>query len=67
VRLYPGIDIDVPTWQPTGTPSRTTFAAPSGRLLMPEPTARPWREYVKMRLANLSAAGETLRQVFAGR
>jgi hypothetical protein len=44
-KIYPGIDIDVPT-------KRTDKVVLSC-------------EYVEMWLANLSAAGETLREIFA--
>ncbi len=66
VKIYPGIDIDVPTRR---TDKRTTpddvrksvraalGAGADGVVLS--------REYVEMWLANLSAAGETLREIFA--
>ena len=66
VKIYPGIDIDVPTRR---TDKRTTpddvrkavtaalGAGADGVVLS--------REYVEMWLANLSAAGETLRRIFA--
>jgi hypothetical protein len=65
VKIYPGIDIDVPTKR---TDKRTTpddvrksvkaalGAGADGVVLS--------REYVEMWLANLSAAGETLRQIW---
>ena len=65
VKIYPGIDIDVPTRR---TDKRTTpedvrkavraafDAGADGAVLS--------REYVEMWLANLSAAGETLREIF---
>lgn len=68
VKIYPGIDIDVPTKR---TDKRTRpddvrmavraafDAGADGAVLS--------REYVEMWLANLSAAGETLREIFAKR
>jgi hypothetical protein len=65
VKIYPGVDIDVPTRR---TDKRTTpddvrkavraamGAGADGVVLS--------REYVEMWLANLSAAGETLREIF---
>lgn len=66
VKIYPGIDIDVPTRR---TDKRTTpedvrksvraaFGAGANGVVLS-------REYVEMWLANLSAAGETLRDIFA--
>src|SRR5215471_734749 len=66
VKIYPGIDIDVPTRR---TDKRTTpddvrkavraaFGAGADGVVLS-------REYVEMWLANLSAAGETLREIFA--
>jgi len=68
VKIYPGIDIDVPT---SRTDKRTTpddvrkavraaFGAGADGVVLS-------REYVEMWLANLSAAGETLREIFAQR
>ena len=66
VQIYPGIDIDVPTKK---TDKRTTpedvqrsvhaalSAGANGVVLS--------REYTEMWLANLTAAGDTLRQLFA--
>jgi hypothetical protein len=66
VQIYPGIDIDVPTKR---TDKRTTpedvrrsvkaaiGAGANGVVLS--------REYTEMWLANLTAAGDTLRQEFA--
>jgi len=65
VKIYPGIDIDVPTRQ---TDKRTkpedvrhsldaAFQAGADGVILS-------REYVEMWLANLSAAGEKLRQIF---
>ncbi len=65
VKIYPGIDIDVPT-------------RPTDKRTKPEDVRRAVRaaceagadavvlsrEYVEMWLANLSAAGETLREIF---
>ncbi len=66
VKIYPGIDVDVPT---RSTDKRTTpddvrrsvraaFGAGADGVVLA-------REYVEMWLANLSAAGEALREVFA--
>lgn len=69
-KIYPGIDIDVPTLgaaNPTDkrtTPQdvsqalRAAFGAGADGVVLS-------REYVEMWLANLSAAGDTLRQIFA--
>jgi len=68
VKIYPGIDIDVPTRR---TDKRTTpddvrkavraaFGAGADGVVLS-------REYVEMWLANLSAAGETLREIFKQR
>jgi len=68
LRIYPGIDIDVPT-KPTDKRTRpddvrrsvrAAFDAGADGVVLS-------REYVEMWLANLSAAGETLREVFARR
>jgi hypothetical protein len=66
VKIYPGIDIDVPT---NRTDKRTTpddvrrstraaFDAGADGVVLS-------REYVEMWLANLSAAGDTLREIFS--
>ena len=66
VQIYSGIDIDVPTKM---TDKRTkpedvrrsveaAFSAGANGVVLS-------REYVEMWLANLTAAGDTLRQVFA--
>jgi hypothetical protein len=66
VQIYPGIDIDVPTKR---TDKRTTpedvkrsvhaaFEAGANGVVLS-------REYVEMWLANLTAAGDALREVFA--
>ena len=68
VKLYPGIDIDVPTRQTDKRTKpddvrrsiRAAFEAGADGCVLS-------REYVEMWLANLSAAGETLREIFAGR
>jgi hypothetical protein len=66
VKLYPGVDIDVPT-RPTDKRTkpddvrrsvRAAFAAGADGVVLA-------REYVEMWLANLTAAGETLREIFA--
>ena len=68
MKIYPGIDIDVPT---RSTDKRTkpddvrqsvraAFDAGADGVVLS-------REYVEMWLANLSAAGETLREIFAKR
>jgi len=67
VKLYPGIDIDVPTRQTDKRTQpddvrrsvRAAFEAGADGVVLA-------REYVEMRLANLSAAGDTLRQIFGG-
>ena len=65
LRVYPGIDIDVPTRRTDKRTApedvrkavRAAFdAGADGAVLS--------REYVEMWLANLSAAGETLREIF---
>ena len=66
VQIYPGIDIDVPTKR---TDKRTTpddvrrsvraaFDAGANGVVLS-------REYVEMWLANLTAAGDTLREIFS--
>ncbi len=66
VKIYPGIDIDVPTQR---TDKRTkpddvrrslqaAFGAGADGVVLS-------REYTEMWLANLSAAGDTLREIFA--
>jgi hypothetical protein len=66
VQIYPGIDIDVPTKR---TDKRTTpddvrrsvhaaFEAGANGVVLS-------REYVEMWLANLTAAGDALREIFA--
>jgi hypothetical protein len=70
VQIYPGIDIDVPTLIKGNSPEKRTTpedvhksiraalgAGANGVILS--------REYAEMWLANLSAAGDTLRQIFA--
>jgi len=68
VKIYPGIDIDVPA-KPADKRTkpddvrqsvRAAFDAGADGVVLS-------REYVEMWLANLSAAGETLREVFARR
>ncbi len=68
VKIYPGIDIDVPT-KPADKRTkpddvrksvRAAFDAGADGVVLS-------REYVEMWLANLSAAGETLRDVLARR
>lgn len=71
VQIYPGIDIDVPTLgkDPKATDKRTkpedvrrsiraAFGAGANGVVLS-------REYVEMWLANLTAAGDTLREIFA--
>jgi hypothetical protein len=68
VKLYPGIDVDVPTRQTDKRTKpddvlhsvRAAFEAGADGVMLA-------REYVEMWLAKLSAAGETLREVFATR
>lgn len=65
VKIYPGIDIDVPTKltdkrtkpEDVRRSVRAAFSAGADGVVLA-------REYVEMWLANLSAAGETLREVF---
>jgi len=67
-KIYPGIDIDVPTRRTDKRTSpedvrqsvRAAFGAGADGVVLS-------REYVEMWLANLSAAGETLREIFAKR
>ena len=66
VKVYPGIDIDVPDkltdkrTEPEDVRKslRAAFGAGADGVVLS-------REYVEMQLANLSAAGETLREIFA--
>jgi hypothetical protein len=66
VKIYPGIDIDVPTrltdkrTKPDDVrrSTRAAFEAGAHGVVLS-------REYVEMWFANLSAAGETLREIFA--
>ena len=66
VKIYPGIDIDVPTaltdkrTKPNDVRHavRAAFGAGADGVVLS-------REYVEMWLANLSAAGDTLREIFA--
>ena len=66
VKIYPGIDIDVPTRsvdkrtrpEDVGNAIRAAFGAGADGVVLA-------REYVEMWLANLAAAGTTLREVFA--
>jgi hypothetical protein len=70
VQIYPGIDIDVPTLLKGNAPAKRTqpedvrrsiraaFGAGANGVMLS-------REYAEMWLANLSAAGETLREIFA--
>jgi hypothetical protein len=68
VKLYPGVDIDVPTRQTDKRTKpddvrksvRAAFDAGADGVVLA-------REYVEMWLANLSAAGETLQEIFAKR
>lgn len=64
-KIYPGIDIDVPT-RPTDKRTKpddvrrsihAAFGAGADGVVLA-------REYVEMWLANMAAAGETLREVF---
>jgi hypothetical protein len=66
IKIYPGIDIDVPD-KPTDKRTRPTdvreaimaaFGAGADGVVLS-------REYVEMWMANLTAAGDTLRGVFA--
>jgi hypothetical protein len=66
VKIYPGIDIDVPTamtdkrTKPDDVRQslRAAFGAGADGVVLS-------REYVEMWLANLTAAGDTLREIFA--
>jgi hypothetical protein len=71
VKIYPGIDIDVPTLsrdpkvsdkrtrpEDVSAALRAAFAAGADGVVLS-------REYVEMYLANLTAAGDTLRDIFA--
>jgi hypothetical protein len=68
VKIYPGIDIDVPTraqdkrTKPDDVRRsiRAAFGAGADGCVLA-------REYVEMWMANLTAAGETLREVFAAK
>ena len=69
VKIYPGIDIDVPTLTTTQNPEKRTapddvrkairaaFGAGADGVVLS-------REYAEMWLTNLAAAGETLREIF---
>jgi hypothetical protein len=65
VKIYPGIDIDVPTKatdkrtapDDVRRSTRAAFDAGADGVVLS-------REYVEMWLANLSAAGDTLREIF---
>jgi hypothetical protein len=70
VKIYPGIDIDVPTLTKAKIPEKRTtpddvrasiraaFGAGADGVVLS-------REYAEMWLANLAAAGDTLREIFA--
>ncbi len=70
VKIYPGIDIDVPTLTNAKNPEKRTspddvkkalraaFGAGADGVVLS-------REYAEMWLANLSAAGDALREIFA--
>jgi len=71
VKIYPGIDIDVPTLSANPKPTdkktkpadvsaalRAAFGAGADGVVLS-------REYVEMWLANLTAAGDTLKEIFA--
>ena len=70
VQIYPGIDIDVPTLIKGNAPAKRTapedvqkslraaFGAGANGVILS-------REYAEMHLANLAAAGNTLREIFA--
>ena len=66
VKIYPGVDVDVPTRQSDKRTKpddvrrsvKAAFDGGAHGVVLA-------REYVEMWLANLSAAGETLRQLFA--
>ncbi len=66
VQIYPGIDLDVPTAKgekhtapdDVRAATRAAFSAGANGIVLS-------REYHEMWLANLSAAGETTRQIFA--
>ena len=74
VKIYPGIDVDVPSLVPRGGPPR-----PTDKKTAPDDVRQATRaafdagadgvvlcrEYVEMWLANLSAAGDTLRDIFS--
>ena len=68
VKIYPGIDIDVPT-RPTDKRTRPEDVRRSVRAALDAGADGVVlsREYVEMWLANLSAAGETLREIFSKR
>jgi hypothetical protein len=66
IKIYPGIDIDIPdklTDKRTSPDDvrqaiRSAFGAGADGVVLS-------REYVEMWMANLSAAGDTLREIFA--
>lgn len=70
VKIYPGIDIDVPTLLTAKAPEKHTspedvrkslraaFDAGANGVILS-------REYAEMKLANLSSAGDALREIFA--
>ncbi|HEX4756460.1 MAG TPA: hypothetical protein VH308_00710 [Terracidiphilus sp.] len=70
VKIYPGIDIDVPTLTTAKNPEKRTSPDDVKKALHAAFDAKAdgvilCREYAEMWLANLSAAGDTLREIFA--
>ena len=67
VKIYPGIDIDVPDSGGRTRGLRPTMSARSTRAAFDAGADGVVlsREYVEMWLANLSAAGDTLREIFS--
>lgn len=70
VKIYPGIDIDVPTLTRAQNPEKRTLPEDVKKALQAAFGAGAdgvvlSREYAEMWLANLASAGDTLRQIFA--
>jgi hypothetical protein len=70
VKIYPGIDIDVPTLTTAKNPEKRTSPDDVKKALHAAFDAKAdgvvlCREYAEMWLANLTAAGDTLREIFA--
>ncbi len=72
VKIYPGIDIDVPTLTNAKSPEKRTSPEDARKAIQAAFGAGAdgvvlSREYAEMWLANLTSAGDTLREIFAQR